>query len=373
MKKIHFLISIMMISLFIMSACMPTNKDESTLPIQITKDDSNTMDNNVIDQTYEKKDGIEVIYLAGGCFWGMEKFMQSIPGVLDVVSGYANGSKDIIPTYEEVLTQTTDYRETVRVTYDPELISLDAILFAYFEVIDPTLKNQQGNDIGTQYQTGVYYADEMAKATVERIVEIEKARHSKFFVEIKAIERFFDAEEYHQNYLDKNPTGYCHISKNEMSMVGEMMVDPGKYQRPSDSQIKSMLTDLQFNVTQESGTEPAFSGDYWDYHDRGIYVDVVTGEPLFSSIDKYDSGTGWPSFTKPIDENTIRYISDYSLGMARIEVRSRAGNSHLGHVFYNDPGSSSGTRFCINSAALKFIPYSEMESQGYGYLLNIFN
>ncbi len=333
------------------------------------KDEESAMTQPAIDQTYVKKEGIDVIYLAGGCFWGMEKLMQSIPGVVDVVSGYANGKADLVPTYERVIGGDTGYRETVRVYYDPSLISLDALIFAYFHVIDPTIENAQGNDRGTQYQTGVYTVDNASKSTVERIAAVERERSDKFVVEIEALERFYDAEEYHQDYLDKNPMGYCHISPTEMQIASEMIVDPGDYERPSEEKIKSELTELQFNVTQNEATERAFSNEYWDNHDRGLYVDVVTGEPLFSSSDKFDSGTGWPSFTQPIDENTLRLIEDNAFGMQRIEVRSRAGNSHLGHVFYNDPTSPSGIRYCINSAALRFIPYDEMESEGYGYLL----
>jgi len=365
-KPLRFFLNSTLLMLLI-SACIPSNDALIGDPLQ-EEEVLTTMPQETMDQTYEKREGIEVIYLAGGCFWGMEKLMQSIPGVVDVVSGYANGSSDVEPTYKKVITGVTGYRETVRVEYDPEIISLDAILFAYFQVIDPTIKNAQGNDIGTQYQTGIYYLDKASRSTVERIAEIERARHADFVVEIEALERFFDAEEYHQDYLNKNPYGYCHISPNEISTVSEMIVDPGDYQRPSDAEVSAKLSDLQFRVTQNDATEMAFQNEYWDNHEPGIYVDIVTGEPLFSSSDKFDSGTGWPSFTKPMDENTIRLLEDNSLGMRRVEVRSRAGNSHLGHVFYNDPSSPTGTRFCINSAALDFISFEEMEKEGYGYL-----
>jgi len=348
----------------------------STTPFELIKDPTLTEEEKVgemsidaYDQTYVKQEGIDVIYLAGGCFWGLEKLMQSIPGVVDVVSGYANGDADLVPTYARVSSGRTGYRETVRVEYDPTIVSLDLILFAYFHVIDPTIENAQGNDIGTQYQTGVYYVSEASKATVERIAAIEKDRYEDFVVEIEPLERFYGAEEYHQDYLDKNPSGYCHISREEMRVISEFIVDPADYKRPLEEEIKLMLTDLQYNVTQEGGTETAFNNEYWDNHVDGIYVEVVTGEPLFSSRDKFDSGTGWPSFTKPIDENTIRLYEDSSFGMVRVEVRSRAGNSHLGHVFYNDPTSPSGTRYCINSASLRFIPYEDMEAEAYAYLL----
>ena len=320
------------------------------------------------DKNYVKQEGIDVIYLAGGCFWGLEKLMQSIPGVVNAVSGYANGLAGEEPTYPSVSGGQTGYRETVRVEYDPEKVSLDALLFAYFHVINPTIKNAQGNDRGSQYQTGIYYTDEAAKETVERIAAIERSRHKPFVVEIEPLERFYDAEEYHQDYLDKNPMGYCHISREEMATISEMIVDPADHPRPTEAVIKAKLTEEQYRVTQEAGTEPAFQNEYWDNHERGIYVDVVTDEPLFSSKDKFDSGTGWPSFSDAIDENTMILIVDTSHGMRRTEARSRAGNSHLGHVFYGEPSSPTGTRYCMNSASLRFVPFEDMEAEGYGYL-----
>jgi len=369
MKKIHLLVIFIALVGILVTACNPGRIEPGVVdPNEDLESEVEMREISPTDQTYEEKDGIDVIYLAGGCFWGVEKLMQSIPGVVDVVSGYANGKGDIVPTYDKVLTGRTGYRETVRVEFNPDEVSLDALLFAYFHVIDPTIENAQGNDRGPQYQTGVYYADEKSGEVVERVAAIEKERSDKFVVEIEPLERFYDAEEYHQNYLDKNPFGYCHISSAEMHEVSEMIVDPGDYPLPPEDEIKAKLTSLQFSVTQLADTERAFSHAYYSNKEPGIYVDIVTGEPLFSSSDKFESGTGWPSFTKPIDQNTVRLIEDRSFGMRRIEVRSRAGNSHLGHVFYDDPSSPSGTRYCINGAALRFIPYDEMESEGYGYL-----
>ncbi len=321
-----------------------------------------------VDETYKREKGTEVIYLAGGCFWGLEKMMQTIPGVVRATCGYANGDASIKPTYREVCTGMTGYRETVRVEYKEEKISLDAILFAFFRGIDPTVKNRQGNDIGSQYQSGIYFTDENSAKTVEHVVKVEKIRHKNFAVEIKPLESFYDAEEYHQDYLDKNPGGYCHITPAEIKMVEEMIVDPAKYRRPQDEEIRKRLSKEAYMVAVESGTEPSFNNEFWDHKENGIYVDVVTGEPLFSSKDKFESPCGWPAFSKPIDPNTIVYLNDNSFGMRRTEVRSRAGNSHLGHVFHGDPHSPNGTRFCINSLSLRFIPFSEMEKKGYGYL-----
>ena len=251
-----------------------------------------------------------VIYLAGGCFWGMEQLMQSIPGVIDAESGYANGTCEADADYKTVCKGETGFRETVRVEYDPEQVSLDALLLAYFYVIDPTVQNRQGNDRGSQYQTGVYFTNESARETVKRIAEIERGRSEKFFVEIGPLKNYYPAEEYHQNYLEKNPNGYCHIPRAEME--------------------------------------------------------------LFSSTDKYESGCGWPAFTKPIEGPAVVEKEDLSHGMRRTEVRSRAGDSHLGHVFTGDPESPNGVRYCINSAALRFVPYEKMEAEGYGYLLYLF-
>ena len=313
-----------------------------------------------------------IIYLAGGCFWGMEHLMQALPGVIDAQSGYANGTGEKDASYQKVLTGTTGFKETVRVVYDPEKISLDAILYAYFYVIDPTLKNRQGNDIGPQYQTGIYYTNEKNKEIVERIVALEKSRHSSFYVEVEPLVNFYPAEEYHQDYLVKNPTGYCHISPGEIRLLSRLKIDPGKYPKPEESTLSTLLTEEQFFVTQKSGTEPPFNNEFWNHFEKGIYVDIVTGEPLFSSLDKFESSCGWPAFSRPLEEPALVNLLDTSHGMKRIEVRSRSGDSHLGHVFTGEPESPNGIRYCINSAALRFISYENMKEEGYGYLLNLF-
>lgn len=174
-----------------------------------------------------------VIYLAGGCFWGMEKLMQSIPGVIDVISGYANGSCEADANYKTVCGGGTGFRETVRVVYDPKRVSLEALLLAFFYVIDPSVENRQGNDIGSQYQTGIYYTNDSVKETVERIAKIEAEHHEKFVVEIGPLRNFYPAEEYHQNYLDKNPSGYCHISMEEIELFSNALINPDDYQKKS--------------------------------------------------------------------------------------------------------------------------------------------
>lgn len=314
-----------------------------------------------------------VIFLAGGCFWGMEKLMEAIPGVTNVTNGYANGTGAAEANYERIHVGDTGFKETVRVEYDPDQVSLDKILMAYFYVIDPTLTNRQGNDFGTQYQTGIWYTNDKTKEVVERIADVERSRVDKFAVEVGPLQNFYVAEEYHQDYLKKNPNGYCHVPSSEIEIFKNIKVDPGDYSRPAQDVIKEKLTEEQYKVTQENGTERPFTNILWNTNEKGIYVDVVSGEPLFSSKYKYQSSCGWPSFYAPIEETSVVEKKDNSFGMARTEVRSRVANSHLGHVFLDDPESPNGIRYCINGASLRFVPYDEMEAQGYGYLLNIFD
>lgn len=298
------------------------------------------------------------IYLAGGCFWGVEGYFKKIPGVIDTSVGYANGKTDDT-TYEKI--GKTDHSETVKITYDQDQISLQDILEYYFRIIDPTSINKQGNDAGRQYRTGIYYTDENDRLIIDEIIrQVQEKYKEKIAVEVEPLKNFVLAEDYHQDYLDKNPGGYCHINIS----LAEKPLESKKIDK-NKKELKEKLTDEQYKVTQENATERAFSSKYYDFDEPGIYVDVVTGEPLFSSRDKYDAGCGWPSFTKPIDAG-INYKSDKTHGMERVEVRSKKGDSHLGHVFNDGPKDKGGARYCINGAALRFIPLSKMEKEGYG-------
>ncbi|GHH98078.1 peptide-methionine (R)-S-oxide reductase MsrB [Neobacillus kokaensis] len=312
---------------------------------------------------------LKEIWLAGGCFWGVEAYMSRVYGVYDVTSGYANGHTEN-PTYEIVSSGDTGFAETVHVLYDPKRVELKKLLTNYFTIIDPTILNQQGNDIGEQYRTGIYYKGKADKEVIEQVVAVQQKKYDEPIVtEVKPLKNFYLAEEYHQDYLEKNPNGYCHISFDSLrDQKIPALIDPKNYPKPSDQEIKEKLTDIQYEVTQGEETEVAFTNEYWDNYEPGIYVDVVTGEPLFSSVDKYDSGCGWPSFTKPIEPGVIKTFKDTSFNMVRTEVRSRSGNSHLGHVFDDGPKDKGGLRYCINSAAIKFIPKAEMNKLGYGYL-----
>ncbi len=316
-----------------------------------------------------------VIFLAGGCFWGMQKYLQTIPGVKRTVVGYANGKweREYPLSYEAVKTGKTGFRETVYVEYDPEEVSLDTILFAYFYVIDPTVESRQGGDIGPQYQTGIYYTNDRAKEVIDRILAIEAERYPKIVVEIEPLEVFYEAEEYHQNYLEKNPDGVCHINEGQIAWMEQIIVDPANYLRPAAAELQGCLTAEQYQITQEAVDEAEFSSGYWNFFEKGIYVDAVSGEPLFSSVDKFESPHGWPAFSKGIDVNTFFFTVNPDDEVDRLVVRSRAANSYLGYVYQADLDSATGNRFCINGGALKFIPYEEMDAAGYGYLKFLFD
>ena len=344
------------------------NKDKT-----LTNDDTTEFtvnDNNTVDSGKLKE-----IYLAGGCFWGLEAYMQKIKGVEDAVSGYANGKTDN-PSYKDL--HTSGHAETVKVVYNPDMVSLEELLEYYLRVVDPVSINKQGNDTGTQYRTGVYYTNNSEKTIIEKVLANEQNKYDKpIAIEVLPLQQFFIAEEYHQDYLDKNPGGYCHIdlsladkplSDKDISKSNEPEIDASKYPRPSNDELKKQLTDEQYQVAVNSDTERPFSNEYWNNFEKGIYVDITTKEPLFLSTDKFESGCGWPSFSKPINEDVVKYSEDDSFNMNRTEVRSRSGNAHLGHVFDDGPKELGGKRYCINSASLEFIPYEKMDERGYGYL-----
>ena len=295
----------------------------------------------------------QVIYLSGGCFWGVEAYISRIKGVNQTEVGYANGkTKD--PTYESVCSGKTGHSECVKVTYNPEIVSLETILEEFYKIIDPFSLNKQGPDIGTQYKTGIYWSDPSQKSDVINFLnKKQKETSNKIVIEAHEILVFYRAEEYHQKYLEKNPGGYCHINLD----------------RKYNKELKH-LTKEEYGVTQLSLTEPPFSGKYNNFFEDGIYVDVVNGEVLFTSKDKFDSKCGWPAFSKPFNEDAIIRHKDLSYGMVRTEVRSQKANSHLGHEF--DDGPNGSKRYCINSSALRFIPKKDLEKEGYGKYKYIF-
>lgn len=314
------------------------------------------------------------IYFAGGCFWGTEAYMKLLPGVISTEVGYANSTVPD-PSYEEVCSGATNAAEAVRVEYDANVISLPLLIAAYLRTIDPFSLNRQGNDRGSQYRTGIFWTDPADEKTcASALLDITRTTGRQPAVEIGPLQNFYPAEGYHQDYLDANPFGYCHVNlADAQSFVDEherdfAVVGRG-YRRPADEAIAQQLDEQQFAVTQLAATDAPHSHPLDQTFERGIYVDVVTGEPLFSSRDKFDAGCGWPSFSKPIAQSSIVEAGDASIpGMPRIEVRSAAGDSHLGHVFPDGPAELGGDRYCINGSALRFIPERDLDAEGYGYL-----
>ena len=311
------------------------------------------------------------IWLAGGCFWGAEAYMARVYGVADTTVGYANGRTEH-PTYHDVCHNDTGHAETVQVRYDPSRVQLDTLLRHFFAIIDPTSLNRQGGDHGTQYRTGIYWRDDSDLPVIRAVLDQEAKKYEKPIVtEVLPLVQFFPAEDYHQDYLEKHPDGYCHVHFDTLSEAF-VQVDPGLYRKPAPEALRADLSPLQWAVTQEAATEPPFANEYWDRYEDGLYVDITTGEPLFRSGDKFDSGCGWASFSVPLDPQVVGYRTDTSHGMSRIEVRSRVGDAHLGHVFDDGPAAAGGKRYCINSAALRFIPVSELDAAGYGRYLPLF-
>lgn len=304
------------------------------------------------------KENQRVIYLAGGCFWGVEGYFRRLNGVYDTTTGYANG-KNEDTDYKRL--KETDHAEAVKVEYDRTKISLTELLLHYFRIIDPKSVDRQGNDVGRQYRTGVYYEDLSDLSVIEKVMKFEEKKYGGIAVELAPLQNFVKAEDYHQDYLENNPDGYCHV---DLSLAGKPLFEK-RTGWMGKEELKKTLSPEEYDIIVNAGTEAPHSSKLNGEYRKGIYVDKVTGEPLFSSADKFDSGCGWPSFSKPILSDSVKEKEDHSHGMVRTEVRSNHSDAHLGHVFSDGPKESGGLRYCINGASLTFIPYEEMKERGY--------
>ncbi len=343
----------------------------------------------------------ELATFAGGCFWCVESTFSKLKGVISVTSGYIGGS-DKDANYDRVSMGTTGHYEAIEISYNPKLISYAELLETYFREVDASDNDGQFADRGQQYKPAIFFHDEIQKdLALKAVAQIndKKVFDKPVDLEIKQVTEFYPAEEYHQDYYKKNPVHYSayRIGSGRQGFVDQMkkkFVKPlfileeevetldvselneqetDNFKKPSKQELLKTLDDIQYHVTQDCGTEPAFKNKYWNNKEPGIYVDIVTGEPLFSSIAKFDSGSGWPSFTEPLAKENVVEHADNNFGMRRVEVKSKHGDSHLGHVFEDGPKEKGGLRYCINSASLRFIPVADLEKEGYGLYSKLFD
>lgn len=314
----------------------------------------------------------ELATFAGGCFWCMVEPFDERPGIISVVSGYTGGHTSH-PTYEEVATNTTGHQEAVQITFDPDIISYNEIVETFWQQIDPTDPGGQFHDRGDSYKTAIFYHNDHQKEVAKQSKEaLEKSDRFQDPIATQIIQasEFYPAEEEHQDFYKKNK---AHYERYSVGSGRKDFIEQHWSQKESKADLRKRLTPIQFAVTQEDATERPFDNAYWDNEEEGIYVDIISGDVLFSSQDKFDAQCGWPSFTKPVDENALIEKDDFKLARVRTEVRTRRSDSHLGHVFEDGPVERGGLRYCMNSAAMRFIPKEKMAEEGYEKYLHLFD
>ncbi|MDR2253194.1 MAG: peptide-methionine (R)-S-oxide reductase MsrB [Bifidobacteriaceae bacterium] len=317
----------------------------------------------------------KVIYLAGGCFWGVERLLAQLPGVISTEVGYANGPGEPVgdhapPVTYDAVCAGSGHAETVRLAYDQAVAPSRFYLEQFLRAIDPLAVGRQGGDVGIQYRSGVYWTDPADQVVVElELATLERRIGARPAVESGPLRGFTPAEEWHQRYLDKHPGGHCHIAPAALAAARQARPPEPAGWAPADPERVAALSPLARAVTQDGATERPFTGAYDSLFEPGVYVDVTSGTPLFASSAKFDAGCGWPAFARPIDRAAIREVEDLSYDRRRTEVRSRGSGAHLGHVFADGPAELGGLRYCVNSAALEFVPASEMVARGYGAYL----